>query len=418
LQLNFPSICLAPTGQVPGAAGRFTFGRALCYNTPSPLRESKAMKKLSRIAIGLVILSLAVGCQAPPATPTSPPPTSTSPASSLSPSPTPPPTSAPASRDYWPTKAWRVSTPEQQGMDAQPLAQMVEAIQKQNLKVDSVLVIRHGYIVSENYFTGEQDDPHVLYSCTKSFVSALVGIAIAQGNIKGVDQPVLSFFPERTFAQDDARKQAMTLDNLLTMTSGLDWTEGDPAIMQLIRSTDWVQFMLDKPMVAEPGRRFNYCSGCSFILSAIVQETTGTSTLDFAKANLFGPLGIVNPRWETGSSGIVNGGWGLWLTSRDMAKLGYLYLNGGMWDGRQVVPADWVETSVQKHITTGERLDYGYQWWVYPALDAYTARGRGGQLIFVIPRLDMVIVFTATMDGDAALLDLIEKYVVPAARLS
>jgi CubicO group peptidase (beta-lactamase class C family) len=379
------------------------------------------MKILPRIVIGLVILTLVAGCQAPPATPASqappvmpasPTPTSTStpPATSL------PPTSAPAARDYWPTQGWRTSTPEQQGMDAQPLAQMVEAIKKQGLNVDSVLVIRHGTIVSENYFTNGQDDPHVLYSCTKSFVSALVGIAIAQGAIKGVDQPVLSFFPGRTFAQDDARKQAMTLDNLLTMTSGLDWTEGDPAIFQLMRSTDWIQFMLDKPIVAEPGQRFNYCTGCSFILSAIVQGTTGTTTLDFAKTNLFEPLGIVNPRWETGSGGIVNGGWGLWLTSRDMAKLGYLYLNGGVWDGRQVVPAEWVKTSVQKHVTTGERLDYGYQWWVYPALDAYTARGRGGQLIFVVPRLDMVVVFTATMDGDGALLDLIEKYIVSAAR--
>jgi CubicO group peptidase (beta-lactamase class C family) len=99
-----------------------------------------------------------------------------------------------------------------------------------------------------------------------------------------------------------------------------------------------------------------------------------------------------------------------------MAKLGYLYLNGGAWDGRQVVPTEWVKTSVQKHVATGDRLDYGYQWWVYPALDAYTARGRGGQLIFVIPRLDMVIVFTANMNDDRPLFDLIEKYVVPAVR--
>jgi CubicO group peptidase (beta-lactamase class C family) len=176
---------------------------------------------------------------------------------------------------------------------------MVEAIQKQDLKVDSALVIRHGTIVAETYFSSYQrDTPHELFSCTKSFVSALVGIAIAQGAIKGVDQPVLGFFPGRTFANDDPRKQAMTLDNLLTMTSGLDWAEGDPAYIQLVRSADWVQFMLDKPMVEEPGKRFNYCSGCSHVLSAIVQQTTGTSTLDFAKANLFGPLGIANPSWQ------------------------------------------------------------------------------------------------------------------------
>jgi CubicO group peptidase (beta-lactamase class C family) len=375
------------------------------------------MKKLPRIVVGLVVLSLIAGCRTARPTPTSPPPTATLPAASLLPSSTPPPAATPAARDYWPTQGWRTSTPEQQGMDAHPLAQMVEAIKKQNLKVDSVLVIRHGYIVSENYFTRGQDDPHQLFSVTKSFVSALVGIAISQGAIKGVDQPVLDFFPGMT-AHDDARKQAMTLDNLLTMTSGLDWTEGDRAYYQLVNHPDWVKFMLDRPMVEEPGQRFNYCSGCSFVLSAIVQKTTGMYTLDFAQANLFGPLGIANPSWEKGSGGIVNGGWGLSLTSRDMAKLGYLYLNRGVWDGRQVVPAEWVKTSVEKHVSTGGAgvLDYGYQWWTYPALDAYTARGRGGQLIFVIPRLDMVIVFTSNMDSDGALFDLIEKYIVPAAR--
>ena len=303
-------------------------------------------------------------------------------------------------------------------MDEQPLAQMVEAIKKQDLKVDSVLVIRHGYIVAENYFSKGQGDPHVLFSCTKSFVSALVGIAMAKGYIKGVDQPVGNFFPGRTFAQSDPRKQAMTLENLLTMTSGLDWTEGDPVYIQMVRSADWVQFVLDKPVVEEPGRHFNYCSGCSHVLSAIVQGTTGTPTLDFARANLFGPLGITRVDWQSGSNRVANGGWGLSLTSRDMAKLGYLYLNGGVWDGQQVVPAGWVKTSVEKHVATGGALDYGYQWWTYPALDAYTARGRGGQLIFVIPRLDMVVVFTANLNDDKALFDLIEKYIVPAARPS
>jgi CubicO group peptidase (beta-lactamase class C family) len=200
------------------------------------------------------------------------------------------------------------------------------------------------------------------------------------------------------------------------MTSGLDWPEGDPIYGQMVRSPDWVRFVLDRPMVEEPGKRFDYCSGCSHVLSAIVQETSGMSTLEFARTYFFKPLGISNVVWQSDPKGIVNGGWGLQLAPRDMAKLGYLYLNQGVWDGWQVVPADWVRTSVEKHVGTGEELDYGYQWWVYPALNAYTARGRGGQLIFVIPNLDMVVVFTANVSDDKVLFELIEDFIVPAAQ--
>jgi CubicO group peptidase (beta-lactamase class C family) len=304
-------------------------------------------------------------------------------------------------------------------MDSQRLAEMLESIEQQDLTLDSVLVIRHGYIVAEVYFLPfRQDTKHELHSCTKSFASALVGIAIDRGTIDGVNHPVLDFFPERTFADTDARKRAMTLEDLLTMTSGLDWEEGDPIYAQMMRSPDWVQFVLDTPMAVEPGSQFNYCSGCSHILSAIVQATAGTSTLDFARTYLFEPLGISDVTWYSDPQGIANGGWGLRITPRDMAKLGYLYLNGGVWDGQQVVSAEWVATSVEAHVETGEELDYGYQWWVYPPLNAYTARGRGGQLIFVMPDLDVVAVFTAEIEDDQPLLALIEDFIVRAVQSS
>ena len=213
-----------------------------------------------------------------------------------------------------------------------------------------------------------------LYSCTKSFVSTLVGIAVDQGAIDGIDHRVLDYLPGYTFANQDARKEAMTVEHLLTMTTGLDWQEGDPTYRAMYMSNDWVQYVLDIPMREQPGERFNYCSGCSHVLAAIVQNGTKAKTQDFARKNLFQPLGISNWRWDTDAKGMAIGGWGLQLTARDMAKLGYLYLHEGTWDGKQIVSRTWVEEATRQHTTTDGSLGYGYQWWTYPALDAYAAR--------------------------------------------
>ena len=196
---------------------------------------------------------------------------------------------------YWPTEAWRTSPPEEQGMDSQKLAQMLVAIQQQHLNLHSLLVIRNGYLVSETYFGPyQQDTRHELYSCTKSFISTLIGIAMDKAYIDRTDHRIVDFFPERTFANLDRQKADMTLEDVLTMRTGLDWQEGDPAYRAMYQSPDWVKFMLDKPMAVPPGSRFNYCSGCSHLLSAIVQQTTGMNTRDFAEQYLFKPLGITN----------------------------------------------------------------------------------------------------------------------------
>lgn len=318
---------------------------------------------------------------------------------------------------HWPTEDWHTALPQTQGLDPEKLQQMFEAIEDQDLALHSVLIVRNGYIVAEMYYAPyEQDTRHELYSCTKSFISALVGIAIEEGYVAGVDKPVLSCFPTYDFANTDARKSAMTIEHLLTMTSGLDWPEGDPIYRQLWSSKDWVQFVLDRPMVAEPGSRFNYNSGCSHVLSAIVAKRSGVLTQSYAQEHLFAPLGISNFNWDRDSNGLAIGGWGLQITPRDMAKFGYLYLHEGVWDGQQIVPAAWVQTSTTAHVKTGQTLDYGYQWWVYPEWGAYTARGRYGQLIFVISEYDMVIVFTAGMDNDTPLIALIEDFIVPAVQ--
>ena len=165
-------------------------------------------------------------------------------------------------------------------MDSALLARMYQAVEQRDLDLHSLLVIRNGRIVAEAYYRPfRQDAQHELYSCTKSFVATLIGIAIDQGLITGVEQRVLSCFPGRSFANPDPLKEAMTLEDLLTMTSGLDWPEGDPIYRAMYQSRDWVSFVLSRPMVERPGARFNYNSGCSHVLSAILQEATGMNTL-------------------------------------------------------------------------------------------------------------------------------------------
>jgi CubicO group peptidase (beta-lactamase class C family) len=264
---------------------------------------------------------------------------------------------------------------------------------------------------------------HVLHSCTKSVTSALVGIAMDQGHIQSVDQPVLSFFPERTVGNLDARKEALTLEHLLTMTDGLHWvtkdiryTSSTDTTPEMMRSNDWVQFTLDRRMEAEPGTRWNYNGGASHLLSAIVQETTGMTALEFAEEHLFGPLGISEVAWLGGNQGRNYGGSRLQMTPHDMAKFGYLYLNEGMWDGEQIVPTAWVNASTANHSPTPQTY-YGYQWWVMPWAGYYSAIGARGQYITVLPELDMVVVFTSDLvpEDQYIPLLLLAFYVIPAA---
>ena len=363
----------------------------------------------------LIVVACVIGCATPTplaGTTSVPAPTATTTLALTAPLVAAAPATPP---DYWPTEGWRISTPEEQGLDSARLERMLDAIDDQQLNVHSVLVVRNGYIIAETYYPPfQQDTKHQLYSVTKSFISALVGIAIEKGYIGGVDQRVVGFFPEREFANHDGRKAAMTLEHLLTMTSGLDWEEGMPTYQEMGRTKDWVHYVLDKPITADPGSQFNYCSGCSHVMSAIIQETTGMGTLEFAQRHLFEPLGISNVYWETDRSGIPNGGWGIEMTPRDMAKFGYLYLNDGVWDEQQIVPAAWVRTSVEGDTTFDDGWRYGYQWWIYPSFGAYAAIGLGAQIIFVMPDMEMVVVFTAAMDDADVLFELIED-LVPAA---
>jgi len=361
----------------------------------------KLNNRLTQIlALVCLLILLAAGC-ASPATTAAPPNVQTP---SL------------ADSSYWPTEGWRTSTPAEQGMDPQKLEDMLGDIRTQRLTLHSLLVVRHGYLVSETYFGSYgQDSRGEIYSVTKSFVSTLIGIAIDHGALTGTNQKILDFFPTQSFANSSEAKDGMTLEDVLTMRTGLDWEEGDPAYRSLYMSPDWVAFMLDKPLVQPPGSQFNYCSGCSHLLNAILYKATGVNPRDFAEKNLFEPLGIKDASWDTGSAGIPIGGWGLRITPRDMAKLGYLYLHEGEWDGNQIVSSGWVKDATLTHtVTDGANLGYGYQWWTVPDLGGYAALGLYGQTIFVAPGSDLVVVSTAEVPSHDEIFQLIENYILPA----
>ena len=306
----------------------------------------------------------------------------------------------------------RVSAPEQQGMSSELLTRMVD-----DIGAKSVVVIRNGYMVMEAYFYPfRRNARHNIYSCTKSFTSALLGIAIAEGYVDELDHRVLDYFPDRTIENDDPRKRAMTLEHLLTMRCGLDWPEASVPyssshniLVEMLQTPDWVQFVLDRPMVTEPGTSFNYNTGCSHLLSAVVREAIGMNASSFARTHLFGPLGISAVTWSSDPAGITFGGGGIWMRPRYMAKFGLLYLDKGVWNGEQIVPADWVEASVSGS-------SYGYSWWMY-GNGAYAAHGYRGQRIIVVPDLDMVVVMVGAIAGNTPRY-LLDAYIIPAAQSS
>ena len=304
--------------------------------------------------------------------------------------------------DYWPTQGWRTATPESQGMDSALLLDMMDVIWQKDIDIDSVVLVRNGYIVLDAYsYPRDAADPHNIYSCSKSVTSALIGIAIDRGYIKSVHQSAMEFFPEHLAKNLDADKQAMTLEHLLTMTTGLECRDSYRyhwiGLGQMKASADWVQFMIDLPMVKEPGTQFNYCNGATFLLSAILQQKAGMDALSFAQKHLLKPLGISDFMWPSNSQGITVGYGKLHIRPRDMAKFGFLYLNNGQWEDKQIISDRWVKESTRKHVSTKGPMDYGYQWWTMGS-GAYTALGYGGQFIFVVPYKNIVAVFTSGLD--------------------
>ncbi len=306
----------------------------------------------------------------------------------------------------WPTETWETAAPESAGFNSVKLAEALREMRARNLNIHSLTVIRHGRVlVDATFYPYYGRVPHNLASVTKSVMTTLIAIAAGQGKLN-LDQPVVDFFPNRAIAHRDGRKERMTVRQLTGMSSGLACVgeHDEPTLHQMNASRDWIQFTLDLEMAAEPGNVFSYCSPGMHLLSAILQQATGQTALDFARENLFTPLGIREVIWPADPQGVTSGWGDLHLYPTDAAKLGELWLRGGQWKGRQIVPKDWVQQSASLQIGTGPLGGDGYGWWIRSGSPpGYDARGRGGQFISVFPTLDAVVVTTgAGFDpGDA-----------------
>ena len=307
---------------------------------------------------------------------------------------------------YFPDTEWTSTTPEEQGMNSTILSDMMQFIEDSGAPIHGLVVTRNGYIVEEEYWSYySETSTHHIFSCTKSFTSTLIGIAIKEGFIDNVSQKVLDFFPEMTIENVDARKEAMTLEHVLTMTTGLDWNEHnnsyfDPTNMynQMFDSPNPIQFFLNLPTAYDPGTHWEYTTGASHLLSAIVQETTNMTTQDFAEEYLFDPLNMTIGGWNVDLQSINNGGTQLYISPRTMAKLGLLYLNNGTWNGQEIISEEYVSQASTPHATIGTNLAYGYQWWLDTAYDTFSARGSEGQYIFVAPEFNIVLAITQGAD--------------------
>jgi CubicO group peptidase (beta-lactamase class C family) len=335
--------------------------------------------------------------------------------------------------DYWPTDGFRTSTPEAQGMDSAKLVEMVQAYQEDHAKnptnsIDSITIIRNGYIVADLYFNPlyPKETKHVIHSCTKSIMSALIGIAIEQGYIESVNVPVIDFFSDKEIEITDDRIKEVTLKDLLTMQTGIrtrdSYLYGYDGLFETMATDDWAAHFFTFPIDLEPGTRFDYSNLASFMLSAIIQESTGMDTLSYARENLFDPLGIEDVYWETSPKGIHTGFARMWLKPHDLAKFGLLYLQQGQWDGQQIVSADWILESLSPHAYPKNVVDvldengkkdadassvawvshkffksfadgYGYQWWLDKEGN-FNALGTSGQYLIVAPEENLVVMVT------------------------
>ena len=310
-----------------------------------------------------------------------------------------------SSQTPWPTKDWEASTPEAEGMDSAALARLVDFVGI--YKQDSLLVVRHGKIVVDAYYAPYAPNiRHDLRSVTKSFIGTLTAIEVQEGLLDSVDHPILDVFADKNISNVDDGKKAMTVQNMLDMTSGIAWKEElnspDQPIMRMYKSPDPTAFVLSQPMSDPPGVRFFYDGGNPYVLSALITRKAGRDALDLARDELFKPLGISSVRWgDADAQGVTDGESGLFLAPHDMAKLGYLYLHQGSWDGQQIIPSSWVDRVRQGPVTATEGYHYANLWWSLPDRGAFMARGRHSQIILVLPKLDVVAVMTGVLkDGE------------------
>lgn len=343
----------------------------------------------------------------------------------------------------WPTREWAVSTPSAQGLDPERWVALDSATRAGRYgPIDHLLVIRNGFKViahdyprdygvvasgrrspigcgpgacdgfainpDYNYFDPTTHPyrngrgPHNLQSSSKSVIATVLGAALHQGAIRSLDAPLLEYLTSWGDIRTDPRLARATLRDLLTMRSGIEWHEQDRPLdstnttLQLERSPDWVRFTLSQPMDAEPGTKWAYNSGGSHLISAVIREATGLPADEYARRHLFGPMGITDFFWKRGGGGLPDGESGVYLFPSDLAKLGYLMLNDGVWDGQRLLPAGWAREATARHVEDGPAngWGYGYQWWRLDrgGLEIWATLGFGGQYMLVVPAERLIVV--------------------------
>jgi CubicO group peptidase (beta-lactamase class C family) len=327
---------------------------------------------------------------------------------------------------------WISISPRAAGFTSDPEALLDKAItEKRVWNLHGVVIVRHGHLVLERYFEGEDnargrplgnvvfkpDTSHDLRSVSKSIVGLLYGIALADGKVAPPEAPLFASFPEYTDLAADPARNRWTIQHVLTMTLGTDWDElsvpySDPANSEIAMdmAPDRYRFILGAPVVMEPGKRWIYNGGATALLARMIARGTGKPLHEFARARLFDPLGIGSTEWMTDRAGEAIAASGLRMTPRDLARIGVMMLNGGMWDERRVVPAQWIERATTPMVDVDEIRQYGYHWYLgkfaFTAATAprwdrsrverfWSAIGNGGQRLFVFPGLDLVAAITA-----------------------
>jgi CubicO group peptidase (beta-lactamase class C family) len=305
------------------------------------------------------------------------------------------------------------STPEAQGVSSAAIGEYIETADHQVNTMHSFMLVRHGKVIAEAWWKPEAaDKPHVLWSLSKSFTSTAVGLAVAEGKLS-LDDPVIKFFPDVCPAEPSENLKAMRIRDLLSMSCGHD-TEP-----KRNDSEPWVQTFLKHPVPHKPGTHFLYNSMGSYMLSAIVQKVTGQTVIEYLRPRLLKPLGIENPTWDSSPQGINCGGWGLSVRTEDIAKFGQLYLQEGKWNGKQLVPASWIEQATSKQVSNGTDPNrdwtqgYGYQFWRCRH-NAFRGDGKDGQFCVVLPDQDAVVAITANTHDMQAELNVVWDKLLPA----
>ncbi|MET0214878.1 MAG: serine hydrolase [Vicinamibacterales bacterium] len=311
------------------------------------------------------------------------------------------------------------SAPETQGISSADLLGFVnEAEQKLNA-LHSFMLVRHGQVVAEGWWKPyAADEPHMLYSLSKSFTSTAVGLAVAEGKLR-VDDPVLGFFPAEAPAEPSANLKAMRVRDLLTMSTGHH--EDDVKDFPYQSDDSVVKLFLARPVSHKPGTFFFYNTPASYMLSAIVQKVTGQPVVEYLRPRLFDPLGIENPTWDASQQGVSLGGFGLNVRTEDIARFGQLYLQKGMWQGKQLLPAAWVETATSRMMSNGSspssdwEQGYGYQFW-RSRHGFYRGDGAHGQFCLVLPQYDAVVAITSGTRDMGSVMNLVWEHLVPALK--